>query len=82
MTTFLMNYKVIQKGQEDSFYMKIFENIVILYQTNIETHYTKAISKHRFRITQGDIDTVQGRDIHVILPCLVLRRGCMNLKKT
>ena len=50
-----MNYKVIQKGQEDSFCMKNFKNI--LWPTNIEVHYTEAISKHRFRITQGDIDT-------------------------
>ena len=27
-----MNYKVIQKGQEDSFYMKNFENIVMTKQ--------------------------------------------------
>ena len=75
-----MNYKVIQKGQEDSFCMKNFKNI--LWPTNIEVHYTEAISKHRFRITQGDIDTDKGRDIHVIFPYLVLRRGCMNSKKT
>ena len=52
-----MKYKVIQKGQEDSFYMKNLENIVILWPNNIEVHYTEAIGKHRIRITQGDIDT-------------------------
>ena len=55
-----MNYKVILKGQEDSFYDQI----------NIEVHYTEAISKHQFMITQGGIDTVPGRDIHLILPYL------------
>ena len=46
---------------------------ILLYydQTNNELHYTEAISKHRFRITQSDI--VQSKEeiyIHLILPCL------------
>ena len=49
-----MNYKVILKRQEDSCYDQI----------NIEVHYTEAISKHQFLITEGGIDTVPGRDIH------------------
>ena len=57
-----MNYKVTLKGQEDSFYDQI----------NIEVHYTEAISKHQFMITQGGIDTVPGKDIHLILPYLQL----------
>ena len=55
-----MNYKVILKGQEDSFYDQI----------NIEVLYTEAISKHQFMITQGGIDTVPGRDIRLILSYL------------
>ena len=61
-----MNLKVIQKGQEDSLYMKNFENICTLWPNNIELYYTKAIHKHCFRITQGDIDTVQEKDIHTV----------------
>ena len=57
-----MNYKVILKGQEDSFYDQI----------NSEVHYTEAISKHQFIINKGGIDTVPGRDIHLILPYLPL----------
>ena len=41
-------------------------------QTNIEVHSTKAIRKCQFRITQGDTDTVQEKDIHAILPCPIL----------
>ena len=57
-----MNYKVIQKDQEDSFYIKNLKILLYYDQTNIELHYTEAISKHRFRITQDDNDTVQGSD--------------------
>ena len=71
-----MNYKIIQKGQEDIFSTWKIWKYSYYDQTNIEFHYTEAVSKQRFRITQGGIDT---GDIHVILPCLVLRRGCMNL---
>ena len=35
----------------------------VIDQTNIEVHYTEAISEHQFRITQGDIDTVQEKDM-------------------
>ena len=52
---------VYQKDQEDSFY--ILKILLCCDQTNNELHYTEAISKHRFRVTQSDIDTVQGRDI-------------------
>ena len=48
---------------------------------NFEVHYTEAILKHRFRIIQGDIDTVQEKDIHAILACLVLRRGVYRFEK-
>ena len=50
-------------------------------QTNIEIHYTEAISKHRFRMTKGDIDIVQQNDIHVILPFSVLRRVVDEFQK-
>ena len=53
----------------------------VIDQTNIEVHYTEAISEHQFRITQGDIDTVQEKDIHVIPPCPVLRRGVYEFEK-
>ena len=53
---------VYQKDQEDSFY--ILKILLCCDQTNNELHYTEAISKHWFRITQSDIDTVQGRDIY------------------
>ena len=56
--------------------------ILIYYdQANIEIHYTEAISKHRFRMTKGDIDIVQENDIHVILPCSVLRRVVDEFQK-
>ena len=70
-------YKVIRKGQEDSFCMKNVENIGILWPNK----YTEAIRKCQFRITQGDINTVQEKDIHAILPCPVLRRGVYGFKK-
>ena len=53
----------------------------VIDQTNIEVHCTEAISKRRFRITQGDTDTVQEKDIHAILPCLVLRRRVYKSEK-
>ena len=61
-----MNLQVTQKGQEDSLYMKNFENIGTLWPSNIELYYTEVIRKHYFRITQGDIDTVQEKDIHTV----------------
>ena len=49
---------------------------ILLYydQSNIELHYTEAISKHWFGITQSDIDTVQERDVYSFnspLPAIV-----------
>ena len=61
-----MNLQVTQKGQEDSLYVKNFENIGTLWPSNIELYYTEAIRKHCFRITLGDIDTVQEKDIHTV----------------
>ena len=37
--------------------------------------------KRWFWITQGDSDTVQEKDIHAVLPCLVLRRGVYGFEK-
>ena len=54
--------------------------INIIDETNIEVHYTEAISKRQFRITQGDIDTVQEKDMQ-FSPTQYQEEGCMNLKK-
>ena len=50
-------------------------------QTNIKVRYTEAIHKRRFRTTQRDINTVQEKYIHAILPCLELRREVCGFKK-
>ena len=50
-------------------------------QRNIEVHYTKAIPKRQFRITQVDINTVQEKYIHAILIFPVLRRGVYEFEK-
>ena len=50
--------------------------INIIDETNIEVHYTEAISKRQFRITQGDIE----KDMQ-FSPTQYQEEGCMNLKK-
>ena len=53
------------------FLHKKFENIHAYFdQANIEVHYTESITKFRYKITQGNIDTVQKKRY-----CPVLRRG-------
>ena len=56
--------------------LKLLKILLYYDQTNIELHYTEAISKHRFRITEGENDTVQGRDIYSFnspLPAIVFK---------
>ena len=58
------------------FLHKKFENMHAYFdQANIEVHYTESITKFRYKITQGDIDTVQKKDT-----VQYYEEGCMNLK--
>ena len=56
-------------------------NIGTLWPKNIKVHYTKEIRKRWFKINQGDTVTVKEKDIHAILPCLVLKRGAHGFEK-
>ena len=52
--------------------------LVYYDQTNIEVHYTEAIRKHWFKITQGDTATVKEKDIHAILrPAIKENTACV-----
>ena len=73
--------KLFEKVRKTVSARKMLKIQVYYDQINIEVHYTEAIRKRQFRITQGDINTVQEKDIHAILPCPVLRRGVYGFKK-
>ena len=79
--TIAYNYAIWSSNSKK--YKKRLDALVtkVIDQTNIVIHYTKAISKCWFRTTQDDIDTVQGKDIHAIPPCPVLRRRVNEFEK-